>query len=199
MNGNGTLDDWKKLSTGLLAIKGIGDTLKRRAAIRNLTDAPEVKSTKVEVPNKTYDDALNSLDGNKKTDVVKEIVDNVVGNNAELKKFNGNDVSWVSNGKVSNYDEAFKALRESGHIKNEDINAALPHKAKLKTVPEKTTVFGKNLKNNLSNKNKGLMEWLTPTLEGRTLKADVDYNNLPWYYRRGLRSAAALEPDVVRN
>lgn len=35
-----------------------------------------------------------------------------------------------------------------------------------------------------------------PSLEGRTLKADVDYNNLPWYYRRGLRYARPLEPDA---
>lgn len=196
VNGNATLDDWKKLSTGLLAIKGIGDGLKRRAAIRNLTDAPEVKSTKVEVTNKTYDDALNSLKGDDKTKAVKKIVDDVVGENSDLKKFNGSDVSWVSEGKVSNYDEAFKALRESGHIKNEDINAALPPKGKIKTAPEKGKVWWKNQKNALSNKSKNLMEWMYPSLEGRTLKADVDYYNLPWYYRRGLRYARPLEPDA---
>ena len=83
VNGNATLDDWKKLSIGLLSIKGVGDTIKKNKAIKQLTDTPEVaRSNKKIMDNDAYDSLLNTKDR-------KTIVDKILKDKSELMNYNG--------------------------------------------------------------------------------------------------------------
>ena len=92
-SGKGTLDDWKALSTGLFAVKGIKN------------EVQNIKATK-------YKGKLPKVEGKTKESLKKEYIDAKVKEDPKLlKQENGEPVSWVNkDGKITDYKEAENAI-----------------------------------------------------------------------------------------
>lgn len=92
-SGKGTLDDWKELSTGLFAVKGIKN------------EVQNIKATK-------YKGKLPKVEGKTKESLKKEYIDAKVKEDPKLlKQENGEPVSWINkDGKITDYKEAENAI-----------------------------------------------------------------------------------------
>lgn len=215
-NGEGTLDDWKSLSMGLMSIKGI------KNEVQNIR-ATQYKGKNQKSVGKTVEDLRN------------EYVDKVVSEK-NLTKFNGNTVEWAnSDGTIKDYDKAIKDLTDSGHLKIskaqelkwKGIAAASNKKAKLdnlvssnknpfssnfilsmknRTLPDNfdiTSFSGNTSKlrtyGRLATTNPELFEnvqnngWLLPTL---TFGSDYGGS---WYYRSPIFKRPIFVPKVKTN
>lgn len=150
-NDRGTLDDWKALSTGLFAFKGIKDEVQN--IVRTKYVGPKSKS-KVKT----------------ESDLKKEFVDDYISKNPNVTKYNGNDVEWYDSvtKSIKDYDKALEDIKSAGvKIPDFKIKAkSLVEKAKGAAdniVSGRWNPFGKNFKYSLKN---------------RTLPDDVDVKNI---------------------
>ncbi len=150
-NDRGTLDDWKALSTGLFAFKGIKDEVQNivRTKYVGPKGAPKVKT---------------------ESDLKKEFVDDYISKNPNVTKFNDGDVEWYNpvTKSVKDYDKALEDIKSAGvKIPEFKIKAKLlSEKAKGvagNIVSGRWNPFGKNFKYSLKN---------------RTLPDDVDVKNI---------------------
>lgn len=97
-SGKGTLDDWKSLSTGLFAIKGIKNEVQNIRSTQYKGKAPKAES-------KT------------KEDLKKEYIDKIVSSK-KLGFVDGNPARWAnSDGTVKDYNQAIEDLTKSGNLK----------------------------------------------------------------------------------
>ena len=109
VSGNATLDDWKKLSMGLLAGKAIGQ------GVKNIR-MTEYRPSGTRVTPKT------------KAQLKSEYVDKVIGeakakNGNDLTKLNGHTVEWANpDGTVKDYAKAYEALKSSGNLSDSKFN-----------------------------------------------------------------------------
>ena len=101
-SGKGTLDDWKSLSTGLFAIKGIKNQLQNQRFLNRYT---EYKGRSSKAEGKTTEQLRN------------EYVDKIVSNK-NLGMHDGKPTRWANpDGTVKDYKQAIEDLTESGHLK----------------------------------------------------------------------------------
>lgn len=150
-NDEGTLDDWKALSTGLFAFKGIKDEVQN--IVRTKYVGPK-SGSKVKT----------------ESDLKKEFVDDYISKNPDATKYNGNNVEWYDpdTKSIKDYDKALEGIKSAGvKIPEFKIKAKLlSEKAKGAAdniVSGKWNPFGKNFKYSLKN---------------RTLPDDIDVNNI---------------------
>ena len=150
-NNEGTLDDWKALSTGLFAFKGIKDEVQN--IVRTKYVGPK-SGSKVKT----------------ESDLKKEFVDDYISKNPNATKYNGNDVEWYdpATKSIKDYDKALEGIKSAGvKIPEFKIKAKLlSEKAKGAAdniVSGRWNPFGKNFKYSLKN---------------RTLPDDVNINNI---------------------
>lgn len=150
-NDKGTLDDWKALSTGLFAFKGIKNEIQNivRTKYVGPKSGPRIKT---------------------ESDLKKEFVDDYISKNPNVTKYNGNDVEWYDSAtkSIKDYDKALEGIKSAG-VKIPEFKI----KAKLLSEKAKGTVgniisgrwnpFSKNFKYSLKN---------------RTLPDDVDVRNI---------------------
>ena len=98
VSGKGTLDDWKSLSTGLFAVKGIKN------------EVQNIRSTQ-------YKGKSPKLEAKTKESLKREYIDKVVADK-ELGFVDGQPARWAnSDGTVKNYKQAIEDLTKSGHLK----------------------------------------------------------------------------------
>lgn len=151
LNDRGTLDDWKALSTGLFAFKGIKD------------EVQNIVRTK-------YVGPKSSIKVKTEADLKKEFINDYISKNPNVTKYNGNDVEWYDSAtkSIKDYDKALEGIKSAGvKIPEFKIKAKLLAEkakgAKDNIVSGKWNPFGKNFKYSLKN---------------RTLPDDVDVNNI---------------------
>lgn len=151
LNDRGTLDDWKALSTGLFAFKGVKDEVQN--IVRTKYVGPK-SNAKVKT----------------ETDLKKEFIDDYISKNPNVTKYNGNDVEWYDSAtkSIKDYDKALEGIKSAGvKIPEFKIKAKLLSEkakgAKDNIVSGRWNPFGKNFKYSLKN---------------RTLPDNIDVNNI---------------------
>lgn len=126
-SGNGDLDDWKALSTGLFAFKNIHQGVKN------------IKATE-------YKSNISKAKGVTKEDLRNQYIDKVVADK-NLGKVDGKTIRWANeDGTVKDYELAIKDLTESGNL-----NITPTMKAKWIAESSKSSVES-NIKNTVSHK-----------------------------------------------
>ena len=202
VNGDATLDDWKKFSMGLLSVKGIGDSIGRRSAIRNMTTKTDTTPTTKKVVN--IDKTVNRLKGEPKEKFEKKVVDDAIARGKQLEKpidytrLEDGSVAreWANeDGTVHSYSKAYNALRSNGLITDDAIKAALPITAKGQLVYDEVKVTASNAKESAKNWFSNTYDWLYPSLDGRQFRTDLDWRTMSPMQRRQLYSIASMDPE----
>lgn len=145
INGKGTLDDWKALSTGLFAIKGLKN---------------EVQNIRGRVKMSTYKGNTPKVEAKTKDVLKKEFIDAKLKEKPELAKLDGKPTEWAdANGKVLDYTKAEAAIGKEIGL-NKFIEAKLAAQAKADAVKTKVSntwsskynPFSKDFSLNMSNR-----------------------------------------------
>lgn len=153
VDGKGTLDDWKTLSTGLFAIKGIKNEVQNVRALqyKGKVDTPSPKT---------------------KEDFKREYVDKVVAEK-NLGKLNGNPTEWANpDGTIKDYDKAIEALTKSGNLK---ISKAMEAKWRASATGSKVKAKTTNLFSNSYNPFNSNYRW---DIRNRKLPEDFNIESL---------------------
>lgn len=154
VSGDATLDDWKNLSTGLFAIRGIKN------------DAQDILATK-------FKKNANKLPAKTKRQLKEEFIDAKIKENPELTKYEGKSTSWYDEKaqKVIDYAAAEKGIGKDIGL-NKLVESKLAAQAKYEQAKNAVSGMWNNSWNPLSS------SWRY-NMENRILRDVGDLNNIP--------------------
>lgn len=122
--GKGTLEDYRNVAIAAQAFVGTARVIGNRLVLNKNLKPITTNSVKAPIATNSADEYIKGL--KQPTAFKKKVVETVLKNKPFLTKLNGNYTSWAPNGTVENFDDAFDALRNSGHITDADIDVVKP-------------------------------------------------------------------------
>lgn len=199
VTGKGTLEDYRNVAIAAQAFVGTARVIGNRLVLNKNLKPITTNSVKAPIAINSADEYIKGL--KQPTAFKKKVVETVLKNKPFLTKLNGNYTSWAPNGTVENFDDAFDALRNSGHITDADIDVVKPW---YQRVIQPVSDLGNTVKGKVTdavNTGKSTVRkgaWLNPfnqSLRGYQFTGDYQNSNVfQDYLRFGAVPTSTIAP-----